>query len=92
MTSAPDFGLLEPMLDATRRELHAVGVSETPGVVLADAGYWHQQQNGEGSRRRDAGAHPARHGQTQPGWTGGYHAFMRRVLATESGSGLYRRR
>src|SRR4051812_16357037 len=44
VTSAPDFGLLEPMLDTARRELDAVGVSDTPGVVLADAGYWHQQQ------------------------------------------------
>src|SRR3954468_12863890 len=44
MTAAPDFGHLEPMLDATRRELQATGVDETPGVVLADAGYWHQRQ------------------------------------------------
>src|SRR5688500_1561697 len=44
MTAAPDFGHLEPMLDATRRELEAVGVSDVPGVVLADAGYWHQQE------------------------------------------------
>src|SRR5215218_9789426 len=41
---APDFGQLEPMLDAAQRELHAAGVTETPGVLLADAGYWHQRQ------------------------------------------------
>jgi hypothetical protein len=32
--------------DARRRrgELQAAGVEQTPGVLLADAGYWHQQQ------------------------------------------------
>src|SRR3954454_16505797 len=44
MNVGADFGHLEPMLDATRRELDAVGVTGTPEVVLADAGYWHQQQ------------------------------------------------
>src|SRR4051794_29358824 len=44
MTAAPDFGLLEPMLDAARRELDAAGIDDVPGVVLADAGYWHQHQ------------------------------------------------
>ncbi len=44
MTVAPDFGHLEPMLDAAQRELDAAGVTEVPEVLLADAGYWHQQQ------------------------------------------------
>ena len=44
MTAAPDFGHLEPMLDAAQRELAAAGVTENPGVLLGDAGYWHQQQ------------------------------------------------
>src|SRR4051794_39159234 len=44
MTAAPDFGHLEPMLDAAQRELLAAGVTETPGVLRADAGYWHQRQ------------------------------------------------
>jgi transposase len=39
MTAAPDFGHLEPMLDATHRELHAAGVTDNPAVLLADAGY-----------------------------------------------------
>jgi hypothetical protein len=30
MVAAPDFGHLEPMLDATQRELQAAGVTETP--------------------------------------------------------------
>jgi hypothetical protein len=28
----------------------------------------------------------------RPGWEGGYYAFMRRVLATDHGGGLYRKR
>ena len=39
VTAGGDFGHLEPMLEATRRELHTIGVEQTPGVVLADAGY-----------------------------------------------------
>src|SRR3954470_5638858 len=41
---SPDFGHLEPVLKAARDELQAVGVADTPEVVLADAGYWHQDQ------------------------------------------------
>ena len=95
MTAAPDFGHLEPMLEAAHRELQAAGVTETPGVLLADAGYWHQRQMErivdqgipvlippDASKRRGA----------RPGWDGGLYAFMRRVLATEHGGGLYRQR
>src|SRR5215218_1550532 len=95
MTAAPDFGHLEPMLDAAQRELQAAGISDSPGVLLADAGYWHQRQMErivdrgitvlippDASKRRGA----------RPGWDGGLYAFMRRVLATEHGGGLYRQR
>jgi transposase len=95
MNAAPDFGHLEPMLDAAQRELRAAGVSETPGVLLADAGYWHQRQMErivdqgitvlippDASKRKGA----------RPGWDGGPYAFMRRVLASEHGGGLYRQR
>src|ERR687898_1252937 len=95
MNVAPDFGHLEPMLDAAQRELAAVGVDEIPDVLVADAGYWHQQQMErivdrgipvlippDASKRRGA----------RPGWDGGPGAFMRRVLATEHGGGLYRQR
>ena len=40
---SPDFGHLEPMVDATERELAAAG-AESPEVVIADAGYWHKRQ------------------------------------------------
>jgi transposase len=95
MTVAPDFGHLEPMLSAAQRELHAAGVMEVPKVLLADAGYWHQQQM---ERIVDRGIQvlippdaKSRKG-TRPGWDGGLYAFMRRVLATERGGELYGQR
>ena len=42
-TDSPDFGHLEPMVRAAQRELRAVELGD-PGLVLADAGYWHQRQ------------------------------------------------
>jgi hypothetical protein len=41
---SPDFGHLEPMVDATITELERAGVAEPPEVVVADAGYWHHEQ------------------------------------------------
>jgi transposase len=42
-TDSPDFGHLEPMVRAAQRELRGVEVGD-PGVVVADAGYWHRRQ------------------------------------------------
>jgi type IV secretory pathway protease TraF len=63
--------------------------------VLADAGYWHQRQMeavvSDGIQvlvPPDAGL---RNG-ARPGWTGGFYAFIRRVLATPEGRALYRER
>ena len=91
---SPDFGHLEPMVNATRRELRRHGLGD-PQVVLADAGYWHQRQidhvvsDGmqvlvppDGGLRKD----------TRPGWDGGFYDCMRRVLATPEGRTLYRQR
>ena len=63
--------------------------------MLGDAGYWHQQQMEsiiargiqvlippDASKRKTA----------RRGWEGGYYAFMRRVLASDLGGALYRRR
>jgi transposase len=93
-TDAPDFGHLEPMVRATRRELRAVDVDE-PAIVVADAGYWHQRQieavvsDGiEVLVPPDSGLRKG----ARPGWTGGFYDFMRRVLATPEGHALYRRR
>ncbi|HEY4728365.1 MAG TPA: transposase [Actinomycetes bacterium] len=95
MAAGGDFGHLEPMLDATRRELDAVGVDDAPEVVLADAGYWHQQQMERAIAQGSQVLIPpdtSKRKTPRPGWTGGYYAFMRRVLAGERGGELYRRR
>src|SRR4051794_32060091 len=93
--ASPDFGHLEPMLCAARDELRQIGVEAPPGVVLADAGYWHQVQMerllGDGhtvlippdARKR---------AQPRPGWDGGLYAFMRRVLDSDAGGALYAKR
>ena len=90
-----DFGHLEGMVTTAQRELERVRVSDTVEVVVADAGYWHQKQM-EGVINKgiqvlippDAGK---RRG-TRPGWDGGAYAHMRRVLESELGGGLYRKR
>ena len=38
---SPDFGHLQPMITAARRELHAAGITDPLEVVVADTGYWH---------------------------------------------------
>jgi hypothetical protein len=90
-----DFSHLGPMIKAAQRELRGAGVTEEPGVVLADAGYWHFQQMDElaaqgipvlippDSTKRDT---------LRPGWDGGRYAWMRRLLATDLGRELYSKR
>ena len=93
--SSADFGQIEPMVDAVRRELRTAGVAELPEVVLADAGYWHQVQMqalaGEGIAILIPPDAKKRKG-ARPGWDGGLYAFMRRVLATPAGAELYVKR
>jgi hypothetical protein len=91
---SPDFGHLEPMVDAAQRELSAVG-GEPPEVVVADAGYWHKRQMENVVCRGiqvlippDAGLRQG----ARPGWDGGLYDFMRRVLSTEQAKALYRKR
>ena len=64
-------------------------------MVVADAGYWHKRQMENIVSRGiqvlippDAGL---RRG-ARPGWDGGLYAFMRRVLSTDQGKALYRKR
>jgi transposase len=92
---SPDFGHLQPILDAAQSELQAAGVTEAPGVLLADAGYWHQHQMENIINRGiqvlvppDAGNRKG----TRPGWNGGAYEHMRRVLQTDVGRALYRKR
>jgi hypothetical protein len=93
-TDSPDFGHLEPMVRAAQHELRRVDVGD-PGVVVADAGYWHQRQIeaiiSDGIQvlvAPDSGLRRT----PRPGWTGGLYDFMRRVLSTPEGRALYRRR
>jgi transposase len=92
---SPDFGHLEPVVTAVEEELEQVGVTDKPGVVVADAGYWHQEQMESIVSRGiqvlvppDATKRKA----ARPGWDGGAYAFMRRVLETDVGGALYRKR
>jgi len=91
---SPDFGHLEPMVKATERELQTLGAS-SPQVVLADAGYWHKRQMESivscGTQVLIPPDSGLRKG-ARPGWDKGLYAFMRRVLATEHGAELYRKR
>jgi len=94
-TVGADFGHLKPMLDAAQRELAAAGINDPPGVVLADAGYWHGEQM---QRITDQGIEvlippdTSRKRTTRRNWDGGRYDEMREVLASERGSELYRKR
>jgi hypothetical protein len=92
---SPDFGHLEPMVTAAQSELKGAGVTDTPDVVVADGGYWHQEQMETVINRGIQVLIPPdalkRKG-ARPGWDGGPYAFMRRVLETDYGGGLYQRR
>ncbi len=91
---SPDFGHLEPMVEAAERELVSVG-ARPPEVVVADSGYWHKRQMehivGRGIPVLIPPDSSLRKG-ARPGWNGGLYAFMRRVLATEHAKDLYRKR
>ncbi|MGH2798044.1 MAG: transposase [Thermoleophilaceae bacterium] len=92
---SPDFGRLEPMVEATATELERAGVAEKPKVAVADAGYWHHEQMdnlaGDGIAVLIPPDAKKRKG-ARPGWQGGRYEWMRRVLATELGERLYRKR
>jgi len=92
---SPDFGQLEPMMNATVSELERAGVTDSPQVVVADAGYWHHEQMDSLAAAGiqvlippDAGKRKG----ARPGWQGGRYEWMRRVRSTELGERLYRKR
>jgi hypothetical protein len=92
---SPDFGHLEPMIQAAEHELQRAGVAEAPGVVVADSGYWHHDQMERITSRGipvlippDAGKRKG----TRRGWDGGPYAFMRSVLDSEPGGAIYAQR
>jgi transposase len=89
-----DFEQLDPMITAAERELKGAGVTEDPGVVVADAGYW---SNDHLDALRLRGMIPivapdSTRGKPRKNRLGGPYEFMRRVLATERGGALYSRR
>lgn len=92
---SPDFGHLGPMIDELEQQLITAGIAERPEVVLADAGYWHEEQMQEITSRGMQVLIPPdsrnRKG-ARAGRTGGMCTWMRQVLANEPGNGLYRRR
>ena len=86
---------LQPMVTAAREELQRAGVTDTPEVALADAGYWnspHIEQLAESGIRAlvkpdaDSRKRPTR------ARSGPAYEQMRQVLAGEQGRQLYRRR
>ena len=93
---SPEFsGTSKPMVRATQRELRGVDVGY-PSVVLAERpANWHQRQFetvvSDGIQVLVPPDSSLRRG-TRPGWTGGLHDAMRRVLATPHGGALYRQR
>jgi hypothetical protein len=92
---SPDFGHLAPMVAAARRELEAIGIRELPKVVVADSGYWHTEQMHQLAAdgipvliAPESGLRTT----PRPGWRGGYFSFMRNILQTQHGAGLYTQR
>src|SRR5918994_1212620 len=94
-TESLDTANLRPMITAAEEELHTAGVSDGLDVVLADAGYW---TNSAIEALAAEGLQPLvapdadRRKDPRPGRRGGLYAFMRRVLSTDPGGELYRRR
>ena len=93
-TEGDDFEQLDPMIAAAEHELERAGVPQRPGVVLADAGYW---SNGHIDRLRGRGMVPIVAPDTtreRPRKTrlGGPYDFMRRVIASDAGGGLFSQR
>jgi transposase len=92
---SPDAGLLEPMIAQAREELLAAGVEAAPEVVVADAGYWSNEQI---DRLAQVGIEalipPDGRSSTGPQQRrlGGVYDEMRRRLDTDEGRALYRKR
>jgi hypothetical protein len=95
-TAAADFSHLRLMIEAALAELEQAGAADKPMVAVADAQYWNEQHMDHVTSQHgiqvlippDSGK---RKGE-RPGWTGGRFSFMRRVLASDLGKQLYRKR
>jgi transposase len=90
-----DFSQLEPMITKARAELAAVGIEDIPEVVVADAGYWQKQGIQDlVNQGMQTLVPPDAHKRKgpRPGRRGGIYDFMRRVLATDHATALYKKR
>ena len=70
-------------------------VPDTPAVAVADAGYWNERHMDEQAVEGIAVLIPPDAGKRRaerPGWTGGRYTWMRRLLDTDLGNQLYRKR
>jgi transposase len=91
---SPDFGHLEPMVEASERELARAG-AESPEIGGRRRRLLAQAPDGERRRPRHPGADPARlrvARERPPGMGRRPYAFMRRVLSTDHGKAIYRKR
>ena len=92
---AADFGQLAPMFNRTLENLQRHGVSDPPGAVIADAGYWNTAQiqaiNQQGVEVLVPPDGAMREGK-RPGWEDGPYQEMRDKLSTETGRQLYAKR
>jgi hypothetical protein len=94
-TESLDTANLKPMVEGACEGLRAAGVTEKPGVVLADAGYWKNdaiEAIVEKGIQTLIAPDADRRKQPRPGRRGGLYDFTRRVLATDHGKQLYLRR
>ena len=95
-TNPADFSHLRPMIDTALGELEQAGVTDKPTVAVADAQYWNEQHmdyvTGEHGIQVLIPPDSGKREGERPGWTGGRYSFMRRVLATDVGREIYRKR
>jgi hypothetical protein len=94
-TESIDTPLLAPIIETACRELAAAGIDQRPEIVVADAGYWKNEgiEALAAQRIQPIIAPDAdRRKEPRPGRRGGLYDFMRRVMATDHGAELYRRR
>ena len=92
---SPDFGHLEPTLNATLAHLERHGITKGPEVVIADAGYWHTRQIQAIEEQGIEVLVPPESGLrtgARPGWKHPRYQQMREKLDTDRGRELYARR
>jgi len=95
LTVETDVAQLAPMIGQARRELTAAGIEQTPGTVLADAGYWnaaHIKAIAADGCQVLLPPDALKAGKPRPGRIGGLYTAMREALSTDTGASLYGQR